>query len=74
MSKKRNIASLTLINGWKTPHLRVKLLIYYLSKTQHFYCRLIKESLINNKISFIDRSMMPFISLAILNDKYKLGI
>ena len=42
--------------------------------SKFFNWKIIKNSLINNRISLMDRSIAPIISLIILNDYYKLEI
>ena len=68
--------------GWRCPHNWMsnkalkELLIDLIPKTKSafFNWDIIRESLINNKISLMDRSIAPIISLVILNDYHKLNI
>ena len=68
--------------GWRCPYKwiensRLKTQIIDLLPQQNskfFNWKIIKNSLINNRISLMDRSIAPIISLIILNDYYKLEI
>ena len=68
--------------GWRCPHnwmnnkIIKSLLIDLIPKKESafFNWGKIKESLINNKISLMDRSIAPIISIVILNDYHKLDI
>ena len=68
--------------GWRCPHnwmsnkLLKEQLIDLIPKTNSafFNWNFVKESLINNKISLMDRSVAPIISLVILNDYHKLDM
>tara|TARA_Y100000591_G_scaffold332578_1_gene370484 strand:- start:898 stop:2679 length:1782 start_codon:yes stop_codon:yes gene_type:complete len=68
--------------GWRCPHKwiensRLKTQIIDLLPQQNsnfFDWKIVKNSLINSRISLMDRSIAPIISLIILNDYYKMDL